>query len=450
MEANQDETFANLNKHPQLDDLSEDEKRLGAKIMTQFLFGVNMAYKRMGMKYENYKITLDAGEEAEYDAIAYWNDENKFMIRLSWLKGEIKEISNGKDSFEDAMGIEGKIAVDDFFELAGVEEAAHLMFYNEKDNDTKVQLNTGDDNLDYFTKESEERALIWKKAYAKHYMPQYYDSLSKTANRVLFARKFDEADQKVARGFESSRVKNKPDGWISPNGVFYGCTPEEHDKCANFLLEHHKEYIDLQLIKNEKYTMRGWQADVIAAREKLKAAGFALLSDDQPSESNLPDTLSLRQMEFAKRNELVFAPQSGQLEVEQYQAFKEVVSQWDGVSKLLERKNKAVIKFMNDPTRTLYVADNDSFAKKVFNALTEKSTGEVTLKLRKEKLTWKKLDIPEHDDIYVEYHYHNHGYDATPETESFIMLTNKKSIKEYLEEKAKTRIYPSGNLKILD
>ena len=249
--------------------------------------------------------------------------------------------------------------------------------------------------------------------------------------------------------FESSRVKNKPDGWISPNGVFYGCAPEEHDKCANFLLERHKEYIDLQLIKNEKYTMRGWQAEEIAAREKLKAAGFALLSDDQLSESNLPESLSLRQMEFAKRNELVFAPQSGQLEVEQYQAFKEEVRNWEGVNRLLERKNKAVTKFMNDPTRTLYVADNDSFAEKVFNALTEKTSGEISLKLLKEKLTWKKLDIPGHDDIYVEYHYHNHGYDATPETEAFIMLTNKKSIKEYLEEKRKKGNVPKGDLSLL-
>lgn len=247
-------------------------------------------------------------------------------------------------------------------------------------------------------------------------------------------------------GFESSRVKIKPDGWISPSGVFYGCTPEEHDKCAEFLLEHHKEYVDSQLLKREKYTMRGWQAKEIAAREKLKAAGFALLSDDQLSESNLPETLSLRQMEFAKRNELVFAPQSGQLEVEQYQAFKEEVKNWEGVNRLLERKNKAVMKFMNDPTRTLYTRNNDSFAEKAFNALTEKSLGQFSLKLIKEKIIWRKLDVPNQDNIFVEYHYHSHPTD----TDVNIVLINKKEINKYLEEKAKTGNLPKGDLNLLN
>lgn len=451
IEANQDDTFTNLNKHPQLNDLSEDEKRLGAKIMTQFLFGVNMAYKRMGDKYDNYKIALDRGEEAEYDSIGYWQDENKYIVRLSWLKEEIKEISKGKDNFENAMGIEGKIDVNDFFELAGVEEAAHLMFYNEKEGDTKRQLKTGDDNLDYFTKESEERALIWKKAYTKHYMPQYYDSLSRTANRVLFARKFDEADQKVVRGFESSRIKNKPDGWITTNGVFYGCTPEEHDELAKYLLEKHKPFINNLLIQREHYELVGNRTEDKPPREILKLAGFALLSDDQLAETNLPDVLTLRQLDFVNRNKLVFTPKSGQLSLEEYQSFLESVKNSEGIKRLLDRKNKVIQRFLDDPTKTIHIQDNDSFAEKVFNALTENSTGEISLKLRKEKITWKKIDIQGHDEIFVEYQYHDHGYeDVTPQTEAFIMLTNKKAIMEYLEEKRKTGNFPKGDLNLLN
>lgn len=250
--------------------------------------------------------------------------------------------------------------------------------------------------------------------------------------------------------FESSRVKDKPDGWITTNGVFYGCSPEEHDELARYLLEKHKPLIDNLLIQREHYELVGNNRST-PAREILKIAGFALLSDDQLAETNLPDVLTLRQLDFVNRNKLVFTPKSGQLNLEEYQSFLEVIKDSEGIRRLLERKNRVVQGFLDDPTGTIHIQDNDSFAEKVFDALTESSTGEVSLKLRKEKIIWKKMNIQGHDDVFVEYQYHDHGYeDSTPQTEAFIMLTNKKAIVEYLEEKRNSGNYPNGDLSLLN
>ena len=249
--------------------------------------------------------------------------------------------------------------------------------------------------------------------------------------------------------FESSRIKNKPDGWITTNGVFFGCTPDEHDECADYLLKTQKKYIESLLIENEHYEMTGAMV-YHPARTILKTAGFALLSDNQLAESNLPENLSLKQMEFAERNNLIFMPKSGQLSLEEYQSFLDSVKDLEGVKKLIARKNVVIKKFLDDPTKFIHITDNDSFAKQIFESLSEGSTAEVSLKYGKGTVTWKRLNIPNHPDVFLEHEFHDHGYDSTPETESFVMLTNKQGIKDYLEKKQKFGNYPKGDLNILN
>jgi hypothetical protein len=77
METNQGNILRGLNRLEEFNDLTLEEKNLGANLVTRFLFGVKMAYKRMGMKYENYDVTYDNGEGAESDCISYCHDENK-------------------------------------------------------------------------------------------------------------------------------------------------------------------------------------------------------------------------------------------------------------------------------------------------------------------------------------------------------------------------------------
>lgn len=253
--------------------------------------------------------------------------------------------------------------------------------------------------------------------------------------------------------FESSRVANSPDGWITTNGVFYPCTPQEHDECAEYLLKAHKKYIESLLIESEHYEMVGARSEH-PARTILKTAGFALLSDNQLSESNLPKTLSLKQMEFAERNSLVFMPKSGQLDLAAYQSFLASVKELSGVKKLVERKNMVIKGFLEDPTKTIHIQDNDSFARQIFESLSEGSTAEVSLKYSKGVVIWRRLNIPNHDDVFLEYEYHDHtaggAYESTPGTEVFMILTNKLGIKEYLGKKQRSRYYPKGDLSALN
>lgn len=76
------------------------------------------------------------------------------------------------------------IPVEDFFEIDGVEEAAHLMFCNEKGHLGKKLLENFVPEIQYFRNEMERRALTWKIAYAKRYFPQYTDYLRETVKKI--------------------------------------------------------------------------------------------------------------------------------------------------------------------------------------------------------------------------------------------------------------------------
>lgn len=143
-------------------------------------------------------------------------------------------------------------------------------------------------------------------------------------------------------------------------------------------------------------------------------------------------------------------PKSGQLSLEEYQSFLESVKDLPGVKKLLERKNVVIKNFLDDPTKMIHVTDNDSFAKQVFESLAEGSTAELSLKYSKGTVTWKRLNLPDHPGVFLEHEFHDHGYDSTPETESFVMLINKKGIKEYVEKKQKAGYRPNGDLSVLN
>lgn len=249
--------------------------------------------------------------------------------------------------------------------------------------------------------------------------------------------------------FESSIIKTTPDGWITKDGAFFACQPDEHDECAEFILNKNRKQIEHSLISDGHYAYTGPNTEH-SPRTILKAAGFALLSDNQLVESNLPEALSLKQMEFAETNNLVFKPMSGQLDLVTYKSFLDKVKELERVQKLLKRKNVVITRFLEDPTKMIHLEENESFAKEIFDSLSKGATAEITLKTSKSLITWRRLDIPGHNDVFLEHEFHDHGYDSTPETESFVMLTNKESVKNYLIEKQKRGYYPKGNLNALD
>lgn len=193
-----------------------------------------------------------------------------------------------------------------------------------------------------------------------------------------------------------------------------------------------KEIEDL-LINKEIYSI-DLKRPEMPPREILKAAGFGLLSGNFLSEYNLPEKLTFKQLELIEKSGLVYSPLSGQLNFEDYLAFQEKMKASEDANKLLERKNIAFKNFLNDPTGTIHFEENDEFAKKVYNILSADYTKEITLKVGKGVMTWRRLNIGADSDIYLELDYHDHGYDDSyPGTESWILLTNKEAITKFLQ-----------------
>src|SRR4051812_43275630 len=112
--------------------------------------------------------------------------------------------------------------------------------------------------------------------------------------------------------FESSTKVSLKDGWITPGGIFYGCTPEEHDECAQYLLQTNQEDIKESLELNHSEILE--DIDGLNPRRVLHAAGYALLSSGLIVESNMPESLTTEQLELMEKNGLTFAPESGRLQ----------------------------------------------------------------------------------------------------------------------------------------
>ena len=165
-------------------DLTEEQRSLGAELVAIFIFGLYATYKRFGFKYENYKITFDTGNEVEYDLLAYWLNGDSFGIKIDKFKDLLHGMTDPNliNVSMSGGGLRENIPVRDYWEIAGVEEAAHLIFFKEKSRGRKA-LETGSE-LDYYTSEPERRALVWKLAYTKRYFPQYADQLRKTLQEV--------------------------------------------------------------------------------------------------------------------------------------------------------------------------------------------------------------------------------------------------------------------------
>jgi hypothetical protein len=250
--------------------------------------------------------------------------------------------------------------------------------------------------------------------------------------------------------FESYRNVTKPDGWITPAGVYYACNPPEHDDCAKYILKTHSGLIDSLLEKNGRYGMIGHDSS-FPPREILKAAGFALLSDGLLVDSNLPESLTLKQLEFNNRNHLEFINKGNQLELSDYQAFLEKIKNYDEIKETITFNERNVRKFMEDPTYAIYFEEDQYGADIVFDVLTKNHTAEISLEVGKGKITWRRIDI-DTINVFVEKNFHDHGYEDTyPETETWISLTTKQNIEDAIAKYKKSRGYrPQGDLTILN
>ncbi|MCS7092094.1 MAG: hypothetical protein NZM26_01950 [Patescibacteria group bacterium] len=70
---------------------SSDLKEIGSNLIALFFFGVWIAYRRFGFKYPVFLLTYDIGERDDYSGIAFHYEENRYVIRVRFLK-QILEI----------------------------------------------------------------------------------------------------------------------------------------------------------------------------------------------------------------------------------------------------------------------------------------------------------------------------------------------------------------------
>jgi len=189
----QRESFIEKNKGQFLDFFQSEEQfanltpelqEAGAELITRFFFGVHMAYRRFGFKYPIYGITYDVSDRNDYDGIGFHHERNEYIVKVKLLRQLLENTEEDGRCFIQGGGIERMIPAGDFFEITGVEEAAHLMFFNEKGHSGKGPISGVEEEYKYYTSDMESRALKWKLAYVKRYFPQYQDSLVKTSEKV--------------------------------------------------------------------------------------------------------------------------------------------------------------------------------------------------------------------------------------------------------------------------
>lgn len=198
IENNKDQFLTSFQTSEHFSDFSSELKDVGAELITRFFFGVQMAYGRFGFKYPIYKITYDLGERSDYDGIGFNDESNGYVAKVKFLRRVLEITKEKGQCLIEGVGIKEMISAEDFFEIAGVEEGAHLMFYNEKGHLGKRELPEAEEEYGHYTSEMESRALKWKLAYVKRYLPQYYDSLKQTEKKVREIRLGSRRDRKAA------------------------------------------------------------------------------------------------------------------------------------------------------------------------------------------------------------------------------------------------------------
>jgi len=197
-----------LSEHSEFNSLTEDQKQLGANLLSHFFVGVNVAYFRYGNKYadEDLLFATNAGDTT----IAYAVDMKTFAVNLSWFLRVVKDPDRYIGTETSVGGIENIQSLEDFFEIAGVEEAAHRIYFKEEKK-RSIPLTRIGKKYDYYLDDPENRALLWKAGFIKRYFPQYYPSIRKTIDGARELR------TRLSEGLDVSDLPNDSSkySWVS-------------------------------------------------------------------------------------------------------------------------------------------------------------------------------------------------------------------------------------------
>lgn len=207
-----------LRNNPQLfaDDPSykptdEELDRVGI-LCSHFIFGVNMVFEKLGIPHKHRMLDINlatnsilrlTGDVAlPIPIVLIMNKEGQFEynIDLYFLISLIR-YSAGKDrplllQFKIPDEVAKNFRLEDFFELGGVEEAAHYLFHRYKQEYSKRKTDQRPfKDKDYAATDVEAAAITWKKSYIRAYKPdllpyiEQYERQIREIRREFYSRK---------------------------------------------------------------------------------------------------------------------------------------------------------------------------------------------------------------------------------------------------------------------
>lgn len=176
-----------------LSDLNQKQFDDAIELLSTFVFGVEMVYKRFGWKNGVVPIGFNLGGDLNSEPFGietYHDSSNKhYYFNVGTLEKIVTTVGkNGRLNNGEAGGIKHPTALA-LFELSGVEEAAHFVFLSVKKGVPEhVFMAASDELTEYHTQDIERRALVWKIQYAKRYKPEYVANLRKLEDGVSQVR----------------------------------------------------------------------------------------------------------------------------------------------------------------------------------------------------------------------------------------------------------------------
>lgn len=179
--------------------INSDDKELNdaSELLSNFVFGIEMAYRRFGWDIREMPIELvPGGLKSDFCVLersTVGGLRREYAIDTYKLKKNLWQY--GKSDRRRGGGGMRNVTMEDLFEIGGVEEAAHYIFRQEKryrKNKEKgpITLSRSLNDLDVSLHNSdiERRALLWKIQYTERYKPEYTQVLKELEEKVTQVR----------------------------------------------------------------------------------------------------------------------------------------------------------------------------------------------------------------------------------------------------------------------
>jgi hypothetical protein len=168
--------LAKIDSDKFLRNINIKEKEFVADLLSDFMWGVDLTSKLFG--YKGRVPDLDLSPDTRVKLAALYSPpllRPRFIVNTEKIKKMIDLMSIGQEVHMQNPPYIRKLEPNEAFEITGVEEMAHHLFRENKGLlKTYWPLVLTGTTLEYHTKDVEERALIWKVAYTRHYFPHLY------------------------------------------------------------------------------------------------------------------------------------------------------------------------------------------------------------------------------------------------------------------------------------